>query len=57
MFHQSLAGIFEIPPIVELNREERYLYCDPLLYKLMKVLMTNDSLSYMFIFDEFNRKN
>ena len=40
-----------------MSKEERVLYCDPPFYKLMKVLMQNDSMSYMFIYDKESKKD
>ena len=37
------------PPKVKLTEEERFLYCDPILYKYMLVMMINDSASYTFL--------
>lgn len=48
MFHQSLDGVAEWPPMYSLNEEERALYCDKHFFKLMKVLMIADSESYQF---------
>eukprot|EP00347_Sterkiella_histriomuscorum_P012199 403369515 len=50
-FHQSLPGLIEIPPMVQMSPEERLIYCDTQFFKLIKILMKNDSLSYMFIWD------
>jgi len=36
-------------PEVMMSFEERFLYCDPLLFKYMVVLMKVDSGSYTFL--------
>lgn len=54
-FHQSLCGLKDIPSMVEMDCEQRLIYCDEKFFKLMKILMKNDSLSYMFVWD--NEKN
>ena len=50
IFHQSLIGHKNYPPMVGLTEEERFLYCDPKLFKYMVILMISDSSSYTFIF-------
>ncbi|CDW87177.1 UNKNOWN [Stylonychia lemnae] len=50
-FHQSLCGIKEIPPMIQLNTEQQLIYCDVVFLKLIKILMKNDSLSYMYVYD------
>lgn len=47
-------GLNFCKPMVELSSEERYKYCDPYMFKLIKVLMIADSMSYGFIYDEYN---
>eukprot|EP00347_Sterkiella_histriomuscorum_P015794 403355658 len=54
-FHQSLIGINDIPAVVELSQEERLIYCDEYFLTIMKILMVNDSLSYMYVCD-FDQK-
>jgi hypothetical protein len=54
-FHQSLIGLDKIRAQVELTKEERLIYCDDEFFKLVKVLMVNDSLSYMFVMDHDNK--
>ena len=51
LFHQSLIGIDAIPAVVELTQEERLIYCDNYFLRIMKILMVNDSLSYMYVCD------
>ena len=48
-FHQSLPGVEEYPPMVQLSEREILLYCDPLMLKLMCVIQTADSSSYTYI--------
>lgn len=52
MFHQSLDGVSEWPPVYSLNQQERALYCDKKFFRLMKVLMIADSESYQFLGSE-----
>lgn len=54
-FHQSLIGLNQIKAQVELTKEERLIYCDDQFFKLVKVLMINDSYSYMFVMDHDNK--
>lgn len=56
-FHQSLVGIKDIPALVELSQEERLIYCDTEFFQLVKILMVNDSLSYMYVMDFDNKKD
>jgi hypothetical protein len=56
LFHQSLLGLNFVKSMVELSSEERYKYCDPYMFKLIKVLMIADSMSYGFIYDRDNCK-
>lgn len=49
LFHQSLEGISRYPNMVNLTEQEQEKFCDPKFYKLMLVLMINDSSSYTFI--------
>ena len=51
MFHQSLDGHDQWPAIYALNEMERFRYCDPHLFSLMRVLMVADSESYTFLGD------
>lgn len=46
MFHQSVEGLAEYPPMVGLDERERYKYCDLQLFKMLNVLMIADSKSY-----------
>ena len=44
--------------MIELTDDEKFLYCDPLLYKYMLVLMINDSNSYTYMGSkELNSQN
>ena len=54
-FHQSLIGANDFPPMIQLTKEERLIYCDDLFFKLMRILMIADSCSYMFVMDFDNR--
>lgn len=49
MFHQSLDGVPDWPPIYSLNDLERALYCDKQFFKLMLVVMIADSESYQMV--------
>lgn len=49
MFHQSLDGADKWPSIYCLDEADRFRYCDPEFYKLMRVLMIADSESYTFL--------
>lgn len=40
------------PPMVGLSQEERLFYCDEEFFRLIRIFMINDSLSYMYVFDE-----
>ena len=51
MFHQSFHGCEKYPPAVALTEKEKFLYCDPLLYRYMGVLIKNDSSGYSFLYD------
>jgi hypothetical protein len=51
LFHQSLDGCLEWPPMMSLSEEERQLYCDPEFYRLQKILMIADSESYTLLKD------
>ena len=42
--------------MVDLTKEERLKYCDLHFYKLVKILMLNDALAYVFIYDPHNNK-
>ena len=55
LFHQSLTGASDFPPMVELTKEERLIYCDQDFFRLIKALMVCDSSSYMFVMDEGDR--
>ena len=55
LFHQSLDGANDFPPMVSLSKEERLIYCDERFFQLMKVLMVCDSQSYMFVMDADSR--
>lgn len=58
MFHQSLLGVPIFRPVTALNQEHQYLYLDPILYRLMLVMVICDSKSYTFLLDdEFTVKN
>jgi hypothetical protein len=46
MFHQSLDGVTEWPPIYSLSDYERVIYCDRQFFRIMKILMIADSESY-----------
>lgn len=48
LFHQSLKGVQKFVPRKILTEPERFMFCDPKLYKLMCVLMIADSSSYNF---------
>ena len=54
-FHQSLLGLNDIPAMVELTNEERLIYCDEKFFKLVRILMVNDSSSYMYVMDHDNK--
>ncbi|CDW77546.1 leucine rich repeat family protein [Stylonychia lemnae] len=56
-FHQSLIGIKAIPAAVPLTQEERLIYCDEHFFKLIKLLMINDSVSYMYVMDFDDKLN
>jgi hypothetical protein len=47
-----LLGVAMYPGMLELTKEERLKYCDPEFYKLVKILMINDSLNYYVIWDK-----
>lgn len=49
LFHQSLIGVKDFPPKVELTAWEQFLYFDPKMYDLMLVLMMADAGSYFFM--------
>jgi len=49
MFHQSVEGLAEYPPMIALTKEEKYRYLDPDFYKMLTVLMIADSCSYTII--------
>ena len=49
MFHQSLTGMRQFPPIVRLRTREQLLFTDPRHYELACVLMSSDSASYMIL--------
>ena len=51
MFHQSLPGVNAFPALVLLTKEERLIYCDEHLYRLMRILMINDSCSYLYVYN------
>ena len=48
-FHQSLRGVAKYPAFKELSSTEKLMYCDPLMYKYMSILMMADSSSYTFL--------
>ena len=54
LFHHSLKGVIEKPVMVALNGLERYKFCDPEFFRLMKVFMIADGEVYTF-FDEKER--
>ena len=57
LFHQSLPGVPDFKPVVALNQDQQYLYCDHILYRLMIVMMICDSKSYTYLIDEeFTKK-
>jgi hypothetical protein len=51
LFHQSLFGVPLFKPVTPLNQTHQYLYIDPIVYKLMVVMMICDSKSYTFLLD------
>lgn len=58
LFHQSIFGVPNFKPVVTLNQLDQYLYMDPILYKLMVVMMICDSKSYTFLIDkDFTAQN
>lgn len=48
MYHQSLEGCSKWPHMFVFSTEERDVFCDPPLFKLIKLLMVADSGSYNF---------
>ena len=49
-FHQSMRGLTKFGgQMVELSDRDIFLYCDPKLLKLMHVMQSTDSSSYVFI--------
>ena len=58
LFHQSMLGVPQFRPVVPLNQEQQLLYLDPILYRLMLVMLICDSKSYTFLLDhEFTVEN
>jgi hypothetical protein len=49
MFHQSLPTLKEWSNMVDLDKNELFLYLDPLFIKLSLILMTADNSSYVFM--------
>lgn len=52
MYHQSVDGCSKWPHMFTFSKKERYLFCDPHLFKLLKLLMIADSGSYNFFSDK-----
>ena len=51
MYHQSVEGCSEWPHMYVLSEHERHMFCDPPLFKVLKLLMIADSSSYNFMSD------
>ena len=49
LFHQSVEGLAEYPPMVALTRNEKYRFCDKSFYQLLSILMIADSKSYTLL--------
>eukprot|EP00355_Strombidium_rassoulzadegani_P009049 CAMPEP_0168627690 /NCGR_PEP_ID=MMETSP0449_2-20121227/11409_1 /TAXON_ID=1082188 /ORGANISM="Strombidium rassoulzadegani, Strain ras09" /LENGTH=107 /DNA_ID=CAMNT_0008669987 /DNA_START=710 /DNA_END=1033 /DNA_ORIENTATION=- len=50
MFHQSFHWVKDYPFMTIFTKEETVLYADPLLLKLVAILIKCDSGSYTFLF-------
>ncbi len=56
-FHQSLLGCDDYPNMIDLIKEDRIRFCkdeDGKFYRLMKLMMLSDTMSYRFIMDDDN---
>ena len=47
-----MLGTPQFKPVTPLNQFYQYLYIDPILFKLMVVMMICDSKSYTFLLDK-----